>query len=450
VLGSVFLLTLAFNVVAQTDRVSTAIERLRSEDPENRLNAVKELSRLADARAVDPLISRLNDHNADVRGAAVEALGWFKDARGTEPIIALLNDSDPSVTYRAAEALGSIGDIRAVEPLISALQDKEVSFKRTAVTSLGRLKDPRAFEPLSVLLRGDLQAQAHDALIEMGSVVVEPLCRILLDEDDPLRFYAADLLTKIHDDRAIKSLISVLGVRVNGIGQLASDALVGIGAPAVDELILCLTSENPEVRRMAIRALGAIKDERAFESLHEALKDETLDVRREAFAAVINFQGDQVMQAALTALHDPGLRVEASLFLGMKKDLRSVPYLLETLKGSDPLNAHRAQRMLVLIGQPILHELIILLRDRNPEYSIREENQELELKKQRLELFRCGNEPPPPILNPRRLAAIALGEIGDARAITALTEALTDESPRLRADAATALAKLGAAVVEPL
>ena len=446
VLGPVLVLTLSFSVVAQTDEVSTSIQRLQSNDPDIRLTAVRELSSRADDSAVEALITVLNDQNAHVRGAAVKSLGWLKDARGTVPIIALLNDTDPSVTYLAAEALGLIGDNRAVEPLIFALQGQDVSLKGHAAESLGRLKDPRAFEPLSILLQGDLQARAQNALIEMGPVVVEPLCRILLNEDDPLRFYAADLLTKIHDERAIKPLISVLGVRVNNIGPLAATALVGIGSPAVDNLIACLTSEEPVVRELAIKALGEIKDERAFESLLTTLKDENIDVRQQALLAVINFQSNQVIEVALTSLHDPDLRVEASLFLGAKKDLRALPYLVETLRGSEPLNANRARSVLASIGKPAVDELIFILRDRNPEYPMREVRRKMKLDEQRLVVPRCGNEPPPPILDPRRLAAIALGEIGDERAITALTEALTDESSDLRADAATALAKLRVAV----
>ncbi len=445
VLWSVLLLILSFPVVAQRDQVSTSIQRLQSSDADIRLAAVRELSRGADDREVEALISLLNDQNADLRGAAVKSLGFLKDTRGTLPIIALLNDGDSAVAYFAAEALGSIGDSRAVEPLISALQGPNLSLRGRAAESLGQLKDPRAFEALIVLLQGNLHARAQNALIEMGPAVVEPLCHILLDENHPLRFYAADLLTKIHDERAIKPLISVLGVRVNSIGPLAATALVGIGTPAVDDLIFCLASDEPVIRKLAIKALGEIKDERAFESLLTSLKDENLDVRRQAFLAVTNFQSNQVMEAALTALDDPGLRVEASLFLGANKDLRVLPYLLEILRGSDPLIASQAQSVLASIGKPAVDGLIFILRDRNPEYPMREVKQNMKPDKQPLEFPRCGNEPPPPILDPRRLAAIALGDIGDERAITALTEALNEESSDLRADAAQALAKLGAA-----
>jgi len=124
-----------------------------------------------------------------------------------------LHDADPSVSYQAAQALGLIGDVRAVEPLIAVLRGKNFSLKCAAVESLGKLKDPRAFEPLSVLLwkgEGELQTKAQYALTEMGPMVVEPLCRILLEQNNPLRFFVADLLTKIPDVRAIGPLVSVL------------------------------------------------------------------------------------------------------------------------------------------------------------------------------------------------------------------------------------------------
>jgi HEAT repeat protein len=444
------LLTFPFTVAAQTDWVSQAIQLLQSEDPDIRLSAVRELSRLADARAVEPLIRTLNDRDAGVKAATITALGWIKDTRGTDPIITMLNDNDPAIVCLAAQALAMIGDTRAVNPLIFFLQSRNLSVKFAAVEALGKLKDPRAVEPLSVLLRDHdgLQKKAQDALIEMGPIAVEHLCLLLQADDHVLRFYAADLLTKIHDVRAIKPLISVLGVRENAVGQLAADGLVGIGVSAVDELMFSLSNPNPIVRQLAIKALGQIKDRRAFFALLDALDDQILDVRRQALVAIMNFEGDLVTDAALTALQDPGLRVEASLLLGERKDVRALPYLIETLRGSDPFAAERAHRVLVLIGKPGVEELIRIVRDRNLDYPMREIRQTLEQSKQQF-LFRCGNEPRPPILDPRRLAAIALGEIGDRRAIAALTEALKDESPGLRADAAKAVANIEATGVEP-
>jgi HEAT repeat protein len=385
----------------------------------------------------------LKDADAKVRAAAATALGWFKDSRATEPVITLLHDTDPFVSYKAAQALGFMGDARAVEPLIAVLHGKNFSLKCAAVDSLGKLKDLRAFGPLSVLLwkgEGELQTKAQYALTEMGPMVVEPLCRILLEQNNPLRFFVADLLTHLPDVRAIGPLVSVLGVGENGIGNKASEALIVIGRPAVDALLLAITSQDPIVRRLAARALGAIRDERAVEPLFASLMDENVDVRRQALEAVAKFQDNRVLDALLFALSDPGLSIEAGLLLGERKDVRALPYLMEALRGSDSDHAAAARRVLILIGAPAVDELITVLRDQNPEYPEREVKQELERSK--AQWMECGNGPPPPILDPRRLAAIALGEIGDTRAIEPLTEMLADQNFALRADAERALAKL--------
>lgn len=361
-----------------------------------------------------------------------------------------LHDANPAVSYKAAQTLGLIGDARAIEPLIGVLRGKNFSLKCAAVEALGKLKDPRAFEPLSVLLwkgEGELQMKAQQALTELGPIVVEPLCRILQEQNNPLRFFVASLLTKIPDVRAIGPLVSVLGVGENAIGATASDALIGIGRPAVDALLVAVTSEDPRVRRLAARALGGIKDDRAVESLLAAVMDENPDVRRQALEAVANFPDDRVREALVFALNDPAVRIEASLLLGERKDLRALPYLIEVLRDHDSDRARSAKRVLVLIGSPAVEELINVLGDGNPEYPEREVKQKLELSEQQW-MFRCGNEPPPPILDPRRLAAIALGEIGDDRAIAPLSKVLADQNLELRDDAERALAKLGQQRVE--
>jgi HEAT repeat protein len=444
VLVCVVVLLQSLTAVAQTDPVSVAIEGLQTESATSRLNSVRELSRLGEPRAVEPLIKVLNDLDPKVRRAAAEALGWLKDIRATEPIIKLLRDTDPSVSCGAAQALGLIGDVRAVEPLIDVFRGKNFSLKCAAAESLGKLKDPRAIEPLSVLLwngEGELQDKAQYALMEMGPVVVEPLCRILLEPNDARRFFVVDVLTKLHDVRAVGPLVSVLGIGENGIGAKASEALIGIGPPAVDALLVAITSQDPSVRRFAASALGGIKDARAIASLLAALMDENLNVRRQALEAVARFQDDRVLDALLFALSDPGLRIDAGLLLGARKDVRALPYLMEALRGNESDRAAAANRLLILIGTPAVEELITLLRDRNPEYPEREAKRELERSK--AQLMECGSGPPPPILDPRRLAAIALGEIGDKRAIGPLTEALADQSLDLRADAERAVAKLG-------
>ena len=114
-----------------------------------------------------------------VRSAA-EALGRIGDARAVDPLIAALRDEDIYVVRSAAEALGRIGDARAVDPLIAALRDEDVV--RSAAEALGRIGDARAVDALIDTLRKFFHYSADanhksaaDALVQIGAPAVDAL-----------------------------------------------------------------------------------------------------------------------------------------------------------------------------------------------------------------------------------------------------------------------------------
>ena len=172
-----------------------------------------------------------------------------------------------------------------------------------------------------------------------------------------------------------------------------------------------------------------------------ATKDKDPEIRNLAIRALSTEQRDDVFQAIVDGLSDPTTSAEASLVVGARKDLRALPHLLSALRGEEPLMAGRAIQVLILIGEPAVDGLIAVLADKNKEFPLRE----IKRRSERANsiMFRCGNEPPDPILDPRVLAAYALGEIGDNRARKALTEALKDKAEWLRNASAAALDKLG-------
>ena len=84
--------------------------------------AARNLGKMGDARAVDPLItalrvkSHLNDYNW--RESIIEILGEMGDARAVDPLIIVLKtDGEECVRMAAASALGEIGDSRAIAPI---------------------------------------------------------------------------------------------------------------------------------------------------------------------------------------------------------------------------------------------------------------------------------------------------------------------------------------------
>jgi HEAT repeat protein len=107
------------------------------------------------------------------------------------------------------------------------------------------------------------------------------------EKDRPTRIAAAEALGAIGDDRAVSSLIAVLGHDSEDVRMFAAIALGKIGNErAVLPLINSLRDDHHMVRESAALALGALEDIRAIDPLHHALDDEYEEVRKAAACAL--------------------------------------------------------------------------------------------------------------------------------------------------------------------
>jgi HEAT repeat protein len=287
--------------------VGDLINALKDNDAEVRKKAAESLGKLADTRGVDPLIEALRyDENGDVREMAAWALGQIDDARtidalsyasvkdaegyvrveaydalqkstvggnkvdarSVDPIIGALKDEDQGVRYRAAEALGQLKNATAVDALIEALNDEDGDVREMAAWALGQIDDAGTVDPLSYAsvkdAEGYVRDEAYNALQKStvgGNKVdarsVDPIIGALKDEDQGVRYRAAEAL-----------------------GQLKN-------ATALDALIEALNDEDGDVREMAAWALGEIGDVQAVDPLNYAsVKDAEGYVRDEAKKAL--------------------------------------------------------------------------------------------------------------------------------------------------------------------
>ena len=480
--SAIILFSVGSVVFSQRADISSAIADLLSGDRTVRYAAIYDIAVAKDdPRSIEPLISTLNDPDLEIRSMAVRVLGFRKDRRAVPALITLLKDNQ--VWGIAAESLGEIGDDAAVEPLIEALNKEilnatETTCNYSVVQALGKLHDARAVKPLFTYLLGhNCGSGVWEA---MGPVAVEPMIKIIANGSPDERASAAWILGYIADERALEALISRLSD--NGGNYNASNAIaLRIGKSAVEALRDAFKSGDQLTKKMSLGTLGKIDDERAgdvlielitdsvnpdwmrrnlVESLIElhrnsygpknpyvvtavlaSIKDKNADIRNLAIRGLANEERDDVYQAIFDAMSDPATSAEASLVVGRHKDLRSLPRLFEALRGEDPMMAGRASQVLTVIGKPAVDGLISVLTDKNKEFPLRELTRRKELANSSF-MFRCGNDPPDPILDPRVLAANALGEIGDERARKPLTEALKDKAEWLRDVAAAALVKL--------
>lgn len=453
--GLAVFLALLFLISASPaqDRFEQDIEQLKHPNPVFRRNAIERLGKTDTQPARDAVLSMLDDPGEGVRYSAIRAVGFYKDSRAVEALLGFLDESDGLMNQNVVWALGEIGDPRAFEPLLRLLDTGNLSFKATVAFALSGLKDERAFEPVyNLLMKNDGSGTFTDSIIRLGTLAVEPLCRKVKESNDPNRYFVVALLGAVADERAIPTLVWLLETHP---ATTDTDSLARrIGTPAAAALLPLLKSKNPTARQSALSALGQIKDEQTVESLLPMLADKSQEVRLKAIEVLADFGGGRIDELLTAALGNPDLRFEAVLVWGRKRDARALPYLIEALRASDLGKANEASSALYLLGKPAVEALIEILLDKNKEYPAREilywqeeAKREQELRKQYpLAFMRCGNDSLyPPIIDPRRRAAILLGRIGDERAVEPLKKALADQSAGLREDAAAALKLLGLA-----
>jgi HEAT repeat protein len=181
--------------------------------------------------SVESLIAVFKDSNSQVREYSAKALVMI-GSPSVEPLITALNDGAKDVRQTAEDALGKIGDARAVEPLIVGLKDREEAVRKSAAEALGKIGDARAVEPLITTLTYDVMY--------------------------PVRFAAAAALVQIGDTRGDTPFITAFNDPNEKLREAAADALVKIGAPAVQLLSNVLRDSNWGVGRLAVKVLEKI------------------------------------------------------------------------------------------------------------------------------------------------------------------------------------------------
>jgi HEAT repeat protein len=370
------------------------------------------LEQLGDAQAVELLIICLKDDDHSMRKFAAASLGQLGDTRAMEPLIACLEDSEWAVRSAAAEALGQLGDARAVDLLIGYLKDEDSEIRASAARGLAQLGDARSVVPLIVCLR---------------------------DRECYVSWTAAGALGKLGDARAIEPLIDCLKGHSAGHLDLRVAAATALGqlgdTQAYEPLIACLQHSDSDVRRAAANALGQLGDTRAIEPLIDYLKNPSGDPSAAAEALIklgepavgpLIAMLKESTTTTLAAYRDSGVYPyesaedrfildSAAKALGGLGDARAIEPLIAYLKyprGSywaDGSSA--AAEALIKLGEPAAGPLIACLKDSN--------------------------------VGVRLSAAMALGRIGDTRAVKPLIGCLKDTEEDVRAAAATALGQIG-------
>lgn len=392
------------DVTARLEQERHLTRQLRDADPVVRMLAVRQLSTLEPTGGLGPLASAIGDDDWQVRRSAVRALAVRNDASLVDAIVTALREGhrDFSLLSSALQLLTMTG-VDVTEALIGLMRHEEVDLRVQAALALGTQRRPEA---------------------------VNALLAALDDPDSNVRFHAIEALGQLAVPAAIERLADIAESGDFFLAFPAIEALVRIGDPLVASRLAPLLSD-PMLAGPAADALGRIGDEDAVGPLVEALDHSIAPVGAVVGALAAIHQRYQSLFAGAAEIEDlvrrrlqpPGVqRMLRELGTASGDSLRHLVVVVGWLQ--DPAIPRALARLLGSAG--VHHEAI--------EAMVRFGAMAVELL---IEQLREDD------VDAMKSAAVALGRIGDRRAVPALCALLDEDHRQVWIPVATALARLG-------
>lgn len=379
------------SVPARPIVVAELVERLRTADTGERREIIQQLSD-TQQKIVPALVKVLDDPDPLVKSGVAEALGnHMDDATPAIPgLIAMTSDPRQAIVPRPQFPTPLFALPIPRSPYLYSEERRRPSIPPNNPANLLRIT--------AIAALGKIGLPARTA-------ASPPLLQALQDPDP--------------------------WVRLNATWALAE---IGASVPLLSHWLEALQSPDPDLRRNAAatfldersllpKVLGAEADDSTISPLIAALKDDELTVRDAAKEAL------KLLRA------------------------RALPGLVQALKAPEPIVRLEAADLVGKLGaaaQSAVPDLLPLLQDTG-RYVLPDTDRFGVLMLPPLAIptvaFPGSRSYPPPPGNPEQLvrvnAAIALGTLGDRRAIPPLSTALKDDNPWMQLATGWALLRLG-------
>jgi HEAT repeat protein len=342
---------------------------------------------------------------------------------------------------------------------------------------------------LQVLIEGDFEQQWEIAKIipKLGEISIQPLLDIVNDRDLDLedRWSGARILGEFKQPQVVNALIEL--VRRNEDPELtaiSTGALARIGTPAIaaltnlfpttdrgmavavlaqirhsqtiEPLLQVVNDPDPQIRTLAIEALGSFHDPRMPPILLTKLTDTTASVRNAAVVG-LSLRGDltaelDLLQHLRPLLFDLNLAVCVSTALGLSRlpDPGVVAVLTEVLLSAHTPTELKSSVILALgwIGtQPAIASLITALANTATDLvpaiirSISKTSSAQGYASQQLINYLQSSTRQHPAIVRQEIVA-ALGNLGDKNTVPFLVPLLGDPDDRVKLYTITAISKL--------
>lgn len=296
------------------------------------------------------LINALNDPNREIRFFSAKALGSAFDNSVAKPLILTLGDEVWSVRKAAAESLCKLDNL-PIEEVIRFLSSDNADIRYWVNYVIKEVGHQYADRIADAIRRGDpelrLFAVQAAGIIENEPILVDALISALRDDSEWVRVYSAISLGRSGDERSIVPLIRCFTDRNGEVHRNVIASFKRLGEKVFVELIKCMESEDPDLRKNSALAIGEMHDERGLDHIIMLLEDSDAEVRAIAAQALGNFPCTKCRAVLQHALGDSELRVRTSAIksiaaLGKEEDaLALMIYAAKQRDGAETKTVHR-------------------------------------------------------------------------------------------------------------
>ncbi len=457
--------TMAVEVLQQLlpTALDAALPLVTAPDPHVRKLVVDAVGHQPDPRVVGPLVARLEDPNPNVRAAAAEALGRLRAVEAVPALTARLQDEE-WVVFSALTALAEIGDAAALPAVLPLVRDGRGAVRCAAIEAVAALDRTGAAGPVLLELAAAAEPDLRPALIKALATIPEDTGAALwaaLDRsvwltilteasqdpsDEAVRLSAMTGLGRLGDPRGTRAVLAAYrrwARPSEEVEACAVRALVGTGDVAT--LLEAVRPEEEPVCALAVRALGELRAPQAVPALAAVREtSQNWELRRLAVAALAEIGTAEALDRVAEAVEDPTghVRCEAVRRLGRAgrdADVRALFAKLTTERYQEVREAI-VETLVRVAGPDRLADFVPLLA--HPAPAVRE------AAARAIGLARLpeGLEPLRDAMNDpewtvRQAAAAALGRFDDARAFRPLFLALADDHEQVRLAAVAGLAR---------
>ena len=471
---------------------------LKDRDLDVRTHAMRRLVEIGEP-AVDPLLAALGDESTRwpasgallnigvpavrktvlavkhkdpaVRRGALFILQQMEVTSASPSIQAALSDPDVSVQVQAIRVVAHFRGQGALRLLLEKVDTGyPPAVRDAAIEALAGLGDEAvpSLRSLYVQSGGEMRVAAVRALGGSGTREGIELVRSALSDPSALvRYYACRAIADAGDTSSAGSVAALLGDPDPSVREAAGEACARMPEAAEKALFGHLRRGTPVQKIEAATAIRKAAYRPAVPLLAEVIRDPLPEVRLSAAAALMVVSGPDVIEALVNGLRDPQIRWVC--ILGLRQaGSDAVPILLR--RTGDPEFDFWKQHVLAGMGEKAIEGCVESL-DREKDAATRsaalctlEQIRDARAAWPVVRMLgdpqvgqvaaflaaRMGQVAVEPLLlslrdeNPavRTRSAIALGEMGEPRAVPALREMSQDPDPATRLAASKALRRI--------